>query len=98
MKKLKQYLRLYSKELWKSEDTGVRSVRNKTPSHRVGGGKSHKKKWETLTHNGVCFPKPYIPQNIPLLNQKKESIIIPPLAEEMAYHFAKLQVSAEKSK
>lgn len=39
-----------------------------------------KEKWETLQHNGVLFPKEY--------EYKRFDENIPPLAEEMLYHYA----------
>ena len=44
--------------------------------------------WRTLTHNGVAFPDPYIPRGLSVRVSGQE-VKLSPLAEEMAYQFAK---------
>ena len=44
--------------------------------------------WKTLSHNGVHFPPPYEPTGMPVRVSGK-SVALSPLAEEMAYLFAK---------
>lgn len=44
-------------------------------------------KWNTLEHNGVYFPPPYVPHGIPLKYEGKE-IKLEPDAEEIATFFA----------
>ncbi len=44
--------------------------------------------WKTLSHSGVNFPDPYVPGGITLSVDGKE-VPLSPLAEEMAYAFAK---------
>lgn len=51
-------------------------------------GGTKKKKWTTLKHNGVLFPPPYVPHNIPLLYDGTP-IILTPDAEEIATMYAK---------
>lgn len=51
-------------------------------------GGTKKKKWTTLKHNGVLFPPPYVPHNIPLLYDGIP-IILTPDAEEIATMYAK---------
>ena len=52
------------------------------------GGKNNKKRWDRLQHNGPMFPDDYVPHKIPVL-YKKESIVLPPDAEEYATIYAK---------
>jgi len=44
--------------------------------------------WRTLTHNGVAFPDPYLPRGLSVRVSGQE-VKLSPLAEEMAYQFAK---------
>jgi DNA topoisomerase-1 len=44
--------------------------------------------WKTLSHNGVNFPDLYQPEGLQV-RVKGRQIVLPPLAEEMAYNFAK---------
>ena len=44
--------------------------------------------WKTLSHNGVNFPDPYVPEGITISVGGRE-VSLSPLAEEMAYNFAK---------
>jgi DNA topoisomerase I len=44
--------------------------------------------WTTLSHNGVCFPDPYAAEGVTTAVRGK-GVALSPLAEEMAYHFAK---------
>jgi DNA topoisomerase I len=44
--------------------------------------------WRTLRHNGVVFPDPYIPRGLSVKLSGQE-LKLSPLAEEMAYQFAK---------
>jgi DNA topoisomerase-1 len=44
--------------------------------------------WKTLLHNGVAVPEPYLPEGLKVKVRGRE-VILPPLAEEMAYHLAK---------
>src|ERR1700690_432025 len=44
--------------------------------------------WRTLTHNGVAFPDPYLPRGLSIRFSGQE-VKLSPLAEEMAYQFAK---------
>jgi DNA topoisomerase-1 len=53
-----------------------------------GGGKSDKKRWEKLHHNGPMFPDEYEPHKVPLL-YKNEKIILPSEAEEFATIYSK---------
>jgi len=52
------------------------------------GGKSNKKRWSTLLHNGPMFPDEYIPHKTPII-YKNESIILSQEAEEYATIYAK---------
>jgi len=47
-----------------------------------------KEYWKTLSHNGVCFPDPFVPEGTPVKVDGKE-VQLSPLGEEMAYHLAK---------
>ena len=44
--------------------------------------------WRTLSHNGVNFPDPYQPEGL-RISVKGTVVELSPLAEEMAYNFAK---------
>jgi len=44
--------------------------------------------WKTLSHNGVNFPDPYQPEGLKV-RVKGVQVELSPLAEEMAYNFAK---------
>jgi DNA topoisomerase-1 len=44
--------------------------------------------WKTLSHNGVNFPPPYEPEGLSIAVRGKP-VRLSPLAEEMAYQFAK---------
>ena len=44
--------------------------------------------WTTLSHNGVNFPEPYAPRGLSI-GIKGRKVVLSPLAEEMAYQFAK---------
>jgi DNA topoisomerase I len=46
-------------------------------------------KWNTLEHNGLLFPPPYIPHGIPLVYDGKK-LVLEPDAEEVASFFAAL--------
>lgn len=53
-----------------------------------GGKKNNDVKWTTFSHNGILFPEPYIPHNIPLLYDGKR-INLDPESEEYATIYAK---------
>jgi DNA topoisomerase I len=44
--------------------------------------------WKTFRHNGVAFPDPYVPRGLSIGFMGQE-VKLSPLAEEMAYQFAK---------
>ncbi|MGH9917989.1 MAG: DNA topoisomerase I, partial [Nitrososphaerales archaeon] len=44
--------------------------------------------WRTLRHNGVVFPDPYLPKGL-TVKVSGQVVKLSPLAEEMAYQFAK---------
>src|SRR5271169_4284327 len=44
--------------------------------------------WRTLRHNGVAFPDAYLPRGLSIRISGQE-VKLSPLAEEMAYQFAK---------
>src|ERR1700693_5750782 len=44
--------------------------------------------WRTLRHNGVAFPDPFLPKGLSVRLVGQE-LKLSPLAEEMAYQFAK---------
>ena len=44
--------------------------------------------WKTFSHNGIAFPEPYVPKGLSIKYQGQE-VKLSPLAEEMAYQFAK---------
>jgi DNA topoisomerase I len=44
--------------------------------------------WKTLRHNGVAFPDPYVPKGL-TVSIRGEAVGLSPMAEEMAYNFAK---------
>ncbi|HUI00883.1 MAG TPA: DNA topoisomerase I [Nitrososphaerales archaeon] len=44
--------------------------------------------WKTFSHNGIAFPDPYVPKGLSIRFQGQE-VKLSPLAEEMAYQFAK---------
>ena len=44
--------------------------------------------WTTLSHEGVCFPDPYIPEGLSV-KVRGQRADLSPLAEEMAYNLAK---------
>ena len=44
--------------------------------------------WKTLRHNGVAFPDPYVPKGL-TVTIRGEAVSLSPIAEEMAYNFAK---------
>jgi DNA topoisomerase-1 len=44
--------------------------------------------WTTLSHNGVNFPDPYLPEGL-TIGVRGRQVPLSPLAEEMAYNFAK---------
>lgn len=46
-------------------------------------------KWTTLRHNGLMFPEPYVPHNIPI-QLNKSTIPISPLQEEFITYFVML--------
>lgn len=46
-------------------------------------------KWESLIHNGVLFPDPYKPHNIPIIYNGKKVVLDNKLAEEYATLYAK---------
>jgi DNA topoisomerase I len=52
-------------------------------------GGERKKKWDTLEHNGPMFPPEYKPHNLPII-YNEEKIYLQPIAEEIAYIYAKL--------
>jgi DNA topoisomerase-1 len=51
------------------------------------GGKANIK-WKTFQHNGVMFPKEYVPHKIPVIYQG-QNIILEPEAEEYATIFVR---------
>jgi DNA topoisomerase I len=53
--------------------------------NQLGGAK---KKWQTLSHNGVLFPPPYEKHNVPVIYQNQQ-IILDKDAEESATLYAK---------
>lgn len=44
--------------------------------------------WKTLSHNGVNFPDPYLPEGLTVTVRAKQ-VALSPIAEEMAYQLAK---------
>jgi DNA topoisomerase-1 len=44
--------------------------------------------WKTFRHNGIAFPDPYVPKGLTVRISGQE-VKLSPLAEEMAYQFAK---------
>jgi DNA topoisomerase I len=44
--------------------------------------------WKTFRHNGIAFPDPYVPKGLSV-RFKGQEVKLSPLAEEMAYQFAK---------
>ncbi len=44
--------------------------------------------WKTFRHNGIAFPDPYVPKELSVRVSGQE-VKLSPLAEEMAYQFAK---------
>ena len=44
--------------------------------------------WKTFRHNGIAFPDPYVPRGLSI-RVSGQVIKLSPLAEEMAYQFAK---------
>ncbi|MDA4116970.1 MAG: DNA topoisomerase I, partial [Thaumarchaeota archaeon] len=44
--------------------------------------------WKTFRHNGIAFPDPYVPKGLSIRVSGQE-VKLSPLAEEMAYQFAK---------
>lgn len=56
--------------------------------NQFGGKNNNEAKWETFSHNGVLFPEPYIPHNVPLLYDNKK-IFLKPESEEYATIYAK---------
>lgn len=56
--------------------------------NQFGGKNNNEAKWETFSHNGVLFPDPYIPHEIPLVYGGKK-IILKPDSEEYATIYAK---------
>jgi DNA topoisomerase I len=44
--------------------------------------------WKTFRHNGIAFPDPYVPKGLSVRFMGQE-VKLSPLAEEMAYQFAK---------
>jgi len=57
-------------------------------NHEQKGGVKGKRKWTTLTHNGVLFPPEYIKHDTPILYHNEE-IILEKRAEEYATLYAK---------
>ena len=55
---------------------------------QFGGNNKNKKKWSSFIHNGVLFPEPYQPHNIPI-KYNGIKVILPELAEEYATLYAK---------
>jgi len=56
--------------------------------NQFGGKKNNTVKWQTFKHNGVLFPEPYVPHNIPLLYDGKR-INLDPESEEYATIYSK---------
>ena len=56
--------------------------------NQFGGKNNNEAKWKTFKHNGVLFPEPYIPHNIPLLYDGVK-IELKPDSEEYATIYAK---------
>lgn len=56
--------------------------------NQFGGKTNNEVKWETFTHNGVLFPEPYKPHQVPLI-YNGEKIILKPDSEEYATIYAK---------
>jgi DNA topoisomerase I len=52
----------------------------------IGGG--NKKRWDTLSHNGVLFPPTYIKHNVPIIYDGSH-IELSPEAEEIATQYAR---------
>ena len=57
-------------------------------SYNINGGVKSARKWKTLRHNGVLFPSPYEPHNIPIKYDGNDIPLVPH-AEEMATLYAK---------
>lgn len=55
---------------------------------QTGGKNNNEIKWDTLDHNGVLFPDPYIQHKKPLI-YNKEKIVLDPQSEEYATIYAK---------
>jgi DNA topoisomerase-1 len=56
--------------------------------NQSGGSKNNKIKWTTLKHNGVLFPPPYTPHNIPV-KYLNTDVKLTPEQEEAATMYAK---------
>ena len=56
--------------------------------NQFGGKNNNESKWQTFEHNGVLFPEPYIPHQIPLIYGNKK-ITLKPNSEEYATIYAK---------
>ncbi len=56
--------------------------------NQFGGKANDEAKWSTFSHNGVLFPEPYVPHNVPLIYSGKK-IILDPESEEYATIYAK---------
>lgn len=57
-------------------------------NNQFGGKGKNEIKWKTFSHNGVLFPEPYKPHNIPLVYDGVK-IILDPDSEEYATIYAK---------
>lgn len=56
--------------------------------NQFGGKNNNEPKWDTFSHNGVLFPEPYKPHEIPLIYDNKK-IVLKPNSEEYATIYAK---------
>jgi len=57
-------------------------------NNQFGGKDGDKPKWKSFKHNGVLFPEPYIPHNIPII-YNGEKIVLDSISEEYASIYAK---------
>ena len=54
---------------------------------------SSKKKWTTLSHNGVMFPPPYVPHKVPII-YNGQAVPLDPEPEEIATIYAKFVLAS----
>ena len=73
---------------WLEKHFEINKYNSSVETTQVGGGSKGKKKWTTLSHNGVLFPPEYEPHGIPVI-YKDEKIVLPKEAEEFGTIYAK---------